>query len=341
MRRERSAPPKGSDRSCSPSSYSPPVRGWPCVSRSRRRSPPHLWRSGLPCRRSASWLGTAGGRGVRLNCFGKRSFGARHRRHRPGPATRGGLSFDIAGGGVLMSAPDGRPEDLRAEPSLAMRHALGNHGSTAMASSPARRRHVGGQGHSRGRNEDRLRGDSQFARGNILHGPRVPFPAGSRRRRRCVGRQRGPEARSRCVDDAAYSASLPESLAMCVDCVRDCAAEASLTTSRPPVPAYLKGVSFSHAGRATGGRGRTSGRRELARIRDIRANALALAPFAFDAATEETSFRFRTSQTDSRLLRTGRQAHDPGMLAMLKPHPWAGRRFHGENALKRKARFDV
>ena len=170
MRRERSAPPKGSDRSCSPSSYSPPVRGWPCVSRSRRRSPPHLWRSGLPRRRSASWLGTAGGRGARLNCFGKRSFGARHRRHRPGPATRGGLSFDIADGGVLMSAPDGRPEDLRAEPSLAMRHALGNHGSTAMASSPARRRHLGGQGHSRGRNEDRLRGDSQ-----LLNSPEAIF----------------------------------------------------------------------------------------------------------------------------------------------------------------------
>ena len=64
-------------------------------------------------------------------------------------------------------------------------------------------------------------------------------------------------------------------------------------------------------------------------------------PFAYDAATEETSNRFRTSQTDSTLLRTGRQAHDPGMLAMLKPHPWAGRRFHGENALKRKARFEV
>ena len=104
---------------------------------------------------------------------------------------------------------------------------------------------------------------------------------------------------------------------------------------------YFKGVSFSHEGRGSGGYGSRAALRELGRIREHGANAVALVPYAFTAAPNETAIRFQTLETDARLMRSAARARRLGLAVMLKPHLWAGRRFHGDISFRDDARFDA
>ncbi len=253
-----------------------------------------------------------------------------------------GFGFDIADRGVLMSTPAGVPEDLREEALLAMRHAWGNPGSTAMALALARYAIGTFEGGaladaatSIACEETRYSEKAVFSVDRGFLSPLVRDAAGGAWVEKAVERH-GP-----AVVATLYRQSLPESLAMCVDCVPECGTAVYPSKSHLPPASYLKGVSFSHEGGGTGGYGSESARLELARIRDIGANAIALVPYAFTAAPEAEFIRFRTLETDARLLRSGRQARELGMLVMLKPHLWAGRRFHGEIAFTEKSRFDT
>lgn len=132
-----------------------------------------------------------------------------------------------------------------------------------------------------------------------------------------------------------------ELLTMCADCVPLCDER---TEERPskvrPLP-YQRGISFSHEVGGNWGYGSESAERELRRISDLGGNAIALVPYSFTAAPDETTIRFRTDETDARLLRSLRSAHALGLKVMLKPHLWAGRRFHGDIEFEDLNRFDA
>ena len=132
-----------------------------------------------------------------------------------------------------------------------------------------------------------------------------------------------------------------EVLAMCADCVPPCDERAEERPSKTrPLP-YQKGISFSHEVGGNWGYGSESAERELRRISDLGGNAIALVPYSFTAAPDETTIRFRTDETDDRLARSLRSAHALGLKVMLKPHLWAGRRFHGDIEFEDPSRFDA
>ncbi len=99
-----------------------------------------------------------------------------------------------------------------------------------------------------------------------------------------------------------------------------------------PVPSAAtlqRGISFSHELGGDWGYGSDNAQRELEKIRAIGANSVAIMPYAFTRAPEETSIRFRTDETDARVIRSIEQARRAGLHVMLKPHLW-GRGFTGD-----------
>jgi hypothetical protein len=90
-----------------------------------------------------------------------------------------------------------------------------------------------------------------------------------------------------------------------------------------------RGISFSHEVGGDWGYGSGSAQRELKKIRQIGANTVAIIPYAFTRAPEETSIRVRTDETDARVIRVIEQARHAGLRVMLKPHLW-GRGFTGD-----------
>lgn len=90
-----------------------------------------------------------------------------------------------------------------------------------------------------------------------------------------------------------------------------------------------QGISLSHEVGGDWGYGSDSAQRELEKIRQIGANSVAIVPYAFTRAPEETSIRFRTDETDARVIRTIEQARHAGLRVLLKPHLW-GRGFTGD-----------
>ena len=252
------------------------------------------------------------------------------------------FALDAANGPALMGTPDLLPEDPRSEPLLAMREAWGVPGSGAMALALAR--YAIGEYDGLGLREAASRIACQEA----------PYTAAAALG--IDGRRLSPLARDAIggawvegvaaqhgvsVLETLYRQPAEASLRLCTDCIPPC--ETSMPPASPParLPAYLKGISFSHEGRGDGGYGSLAAGRELARIRDLGANAVALVPYAFTAAPDETAIRFRTLETDARLSRSVAQARRAGLAVMLKPHLWAGRRFHGDISFRDEGRFDA
>ncbi len=132
-----------------------------------------------------------------------------------------------------------------------------------------------------------------------------------------------------------------ELLAMCADCVPVCREPVEALPETVRLLPYQKGISFSHEVGGNWGYGSEAADRELLRISDLGGNAIALVPYSFTAAPDELTIRFRTDETDDRLLRSLRSAHTLGLKVMLKPHLWAGRRFHGDIEFDKVARFDA
>ncbi len=251
------------------------------------------------------------------------------------------FALDAPGGPVLMASQDLLPEDPRGEPLLAMRQAWGRPGSDTMALALARYAVGSHEGETLAAaasrvacEESRYSPEAVFAVDAEFHSPLGRDAVAGGWVENAVARH-GTAALAKL-----YRQDLKESLTLCPGCVPACGADTAGTASREITPQYLKGISFSHEGRVGGGYGSAAARRELQRIQEIGANSVALVPYAFTAAPEETSIRFRTLETDARLVRAARQADALGLAVMLKPHLWAGQRFHGEISFRDKARFD-
>jgi len=103
--------------------------------------------------------------------------------------------------------------------------------------------------------------------------------------------------------------------------------------------AFHKGISFSHEVGGNWGYGSPAAAVELARIRALGADAIALVPYAFTRAPEETSIRFRADESDERVVASIRQAKALGLAVTLKPHLW-GSGFTGEIRFARDQRFE-
>ena len=251
------------------------------------------------------------------------------------------FALDTGSGAVLMAAPNLVPEDPRAEPLIAMREAWDTPGSRAMALALARYA-VG-----------KYKGLSLKAAASRVACQEDPYTAAA-----ALGTEggwRSPLARDAVagawVENVAarhgiailedlYRQPVAASLPICTDCIPTCEPSRVSASSLPRTPTYLKGISFSHEGRGTGGYGSLAADRQLERMQNLGANAVALVPYAFTAAPNEASIRFQTLETDARLSRSVTQARRFGLAVMLKPHIWAGRRFHGDISFRDETRFD-
>lgn len=244
-------------------------------------------------------------------------------------------------GTATMGTADNQPEDPRIEPLLAMRREWGETGSAAMALALAR--YAIGEF----RNQSLLEAGSRVACEEQRYPAQAVFAVDGRFLsplvRDTVGGawvENAVALHGRSVLEKLYKRRLPESLALCEDCVPKCEARFATEVAPRLAPAYLKGISFSHEMRG-GGYGSLAASRELGKIRDLGSNAVALVPYAFTGAPEEPSIRFRTIEINARLVRAARRAHELGLRVMLKPHLWAGRRFHGAIEFQNKPRFET
>ncbi len=258
---------------------------------------------------------------------------------------RGGDAYfaSVDGPAVLLASPDPVPEDPRSEPLIAMLRHWGPPASTAVALAIARYALGGFRGSTLAEAAERIvceEGGHSVA--TVLGADdrfRSPLSrdalAGEWVRR--VVERHGTGALAQL-----YRLPVAEAITLCPDCTPVCREES--VPARPmatDVGGYWKGVSFSHEVRGGRGYGTESAGRELHAIADSGANAIALVPYAFTRAPDETSIRTRTLETDVRLQRSVRQARSLGLKILLKPHLWAGPRFHGDIAFEDKGRFDT
>ena len=260
-----------------------------------------------------------------------------------GRSAGGSFALDARDGAVLMGTPALLPQDPRTEPLLAMRQAWGAPGSDAMALALAR--YAVGRYDGLGLQAAAARIACQeppFTAAEALGiGTAWRSPLG----RDTIGGawvERVAARHGTAVLPTLYRQPAAASLQLCADCVPACAAS-SMPAKKPPRTGatYFKGVSFSHEGWGSEGYGGRAAHRELWRIRDLGANAVALVPYAFTAAPKEAAIRFRTLETDARLARAATRARQLGLAVLLKPHLWAGRRFHGDISFQDKSRFEL
>ncbi len=243
---------------------------------------------------------------------------------------------------VIASTPDGFPEMHEIEPLLAMKRAWGEPESQAVAHAIAWYAVGAFAGESLGEaaariacEESRYPPESVFATDGKYLSPLVRAAVGGAWVANAIERS-GADLLERLYKDG-----LSGSVSSCDDCIPGCPDNFEPAPPRRPGPAYWKGISFSHEGRGANGYGSASAGRELGRIRSSGANAVALVPYAFTRAPEEPSIRFRTLETDARLARSIRQSRELGLHVMLKPHLWAGPRFHGSISFTNQDRFDT
>ena len=125
-------------------------------------------------------------------------------------------------------------------------------------------------------------------------------------------------------------------LALFVDS-REC--EPLTSAQRARTSRWHRGISFSHEVGGNWGYGSSVARAQLERIRGLGADSITVVPYVFTRAPRETAIRFRTDETDDRVIRTIQEAKQLGLRVTLKPHLWAGR-FTGEIAFEDESRFN-
>lgn len=108
---------------------------------------------------------------------------------------------------------------------------------------------------------------------------------------------------------------------------------------RPATLASFRGISFSHEVGGHWGYGSDRALKELERIRQLGANAVAVVPYAFTRAPRETQIYFATDESDDRVSRTLDAARRLGLATMLKPQLW-GPGFTGNIVFKEEAEFE-
>ena len=104
------------------------------------------------------------------------------------------------------------------------------------------------------------------------------------------------------------------------------------------MPEFQKGVSFSSELGGRWGYGSESARQQLGRIHETGANSVAVVPYAFTLAPEDTRIRIRADEGVDRTVRTIRQAKQAGLAVTLKPHLWSSR-FTGDIEFREPENF--
>ncbi len=249
-------------------------------------------------------------------------------------------ALEAPGGPVLIAAPGLVPEDPRAEALLAMGQAWGTATVPSVARALARYAAGPAGGESLAVSAARIACEERQYSAREVFGvdgeylsPLVRDAVGGAWVERAV-RHHGTGVLAQL-----HGASLADSIALCEDCVPPCIESLGRQAGPRELPAYVKGISFSHEGRHGRGYGSAAAQRQLRTIRELGANAVALVPYAFTPAPERAEIRFRTLETDARVARSGNVARDLGLAVMLKPHLWAGRRFHGDISFSSPGRF--
>ncbi len=247
-----------------------------------------------------------------------------------------------ASGPVVLAGPGNLPDDALAEPLMLMRGAWGAPASNAMARAIARRAAEDFHGNdlsgyaARIACEERLYSTAEiFAINRAYLSPLVRDAVSGAWVENFVSRH-GVDALQ-----ALYRRELGQALAMCPDCTPQCSEPTGQIEKSPPPLLYQKGISFSHEIGGDWGYGSESAARELQKIRSLGATAVALVPYAFTAAPARPTIRFRTDETDDRLRRSLLSAKALGLKAMLKPHIWSGRRFHGDISFSDESQLDI
>jgi hypothetical protein len=114
----------------------------------------------------------------------------------------------------------------------------------------------------------------------------------------------------------------------------------SSRTAKAPTYRGHEGITFTHEFRNDWGYGSDMAGRQLQRIHDLGASAIALVPYAGLRPPPSTNIRFRMSESDERIVRSIDQAHAAGLQVMLKPQLW-GRIFTGDLRFERAEDFEV
>ncbi len=117
------------------------------------------------------------------------------------------------------------------------------------------------------------------------------------------------------------------------------AAEPPPTPSPPRSPFFHRGISFSHEVGGGWGYGSDRATEELAKIRALGANSVAIVPYAYTRAPEDVAFNFSSDVSDARVTRAIEQAKREGLHVMLKPQLWS-RGFTGNIVFEDKATFE-
>ena len=105
-----------------------------------------------------------------------------------------------------------------------------------------------------------------------------------------------------------------------------------------PEPFFHRGISFSHEIGRAWGYGSDRALKQLGRIRDLGANAIAIVPYAGTRAPRELTICIFTGERDDRVIRTIQAAQARGLRIMLKPQLW-GRGYTGDITFDNDADF--
>ncbi len=114
-------------------------------------------------------------------------------------------------------------------------------------------------------------------------------------------------------------------------------------TTKPPAPRepfFHRGISFSHEVGGGWGYGSDRAAAQLQRIQAMGADSVAIVPYAFTRAPDETTIFFNTDESDARVIRSIRQAQQLGLRVTLKPQLW-GRGFTGHIEFRDPAPFEL
>ncbi len=118
------------------------------------------------------------------------------------------------------------------------------------------------------------------------------------------------------------------------------AAQPGIEPFPPRKPFFHRGISFSHEVGGGWGYGSDRAAEQLGRIKAVGATSVAIVPYAFTRAPEETTIFFNTDESDARVVRSIRQAQQLGLRVTLKPHLW-GRGFTGHIEFRDPAPFEL
>jgi hypothetical protein len=120
---------------------------------------------------------------------------------------------------------------------------------------------------------------------------------------------------------------------------------ASKAIAQPLPEGFIRGMSFAHVHSRAYGYGSDRAKRELAHLRQVGVDWIAISPFAYQSAVDDPLLHFGQGDPTMRsddLIAVTEHAHALGMKVMLKPHIWSrqfwnGGKWQGDIAMKDEA----